>query len=574
MPPLSTPPPHVKHHPNDSETTPGSATGSQRPKTSEDIMAFAGKSFASPYITGDLFQQEVLVRARPERTPMNPVNRMKTRIANVRLRKLLSQEKFVTAPGIPNDVAPLDPIIHQAQPKKQYTVTTKARRINTFWGKLLCKINPDDFSYAPSGGMVRYINWTFKSSFAIVFLSFIIIFLLLVFIFGLFFKWAGEAQPECIIVSGEIFDHLERGTTLADGFSLSWTTFTTVGYGSVYIATGNDNPDQRSCLVITLLSTTESFIGLLYAGMCTAIMFGKIGRIQSHAQVTFSDAVCVEYGKLKGEDSSTTSTNSINLTSVRLSLNERIEEESENDLLDNSDEEDSKVRRSEKPQASTTSSVSSRDILCPVIKFQLVNQLCNEAGGEILDANMNVMVRKEKESYPFEPIARFIRVQLEESTHPYFNRVWHGRHILDHNSPLVSVEARNRIRMNRGFWPEDLNNPDSVREHLRFSSVIITMTGISNISAESVQISKRYYHHDVLIGYDFAPLLYIEEGSAMLKVDTKLANDVIEQSFAIAEELTDNEDARPSLRQHDINNERSRRPSTAQSSKASSESSM
>jgi hypothetical protein len=308
-------------------------------------------------------------------------------------------------------------------------------------------------------------------------------------------------------------------------------SFTTVGYGSVYIATGNDNPNQHRCVLITLLSTAESFIGLLYAGICTAIMFGKIGRIQSHAQVTFSDAVCVEYGKLKREESTTRNVNSTNLTSVRMSLNERIEEESEDDLLDNSDGEDS--IRSGKPQAST--GVSSRKILCPVIKFQLMNQLCNAVGGEILDANMNVMVRKEKESYPFEPIARFIRVQLEESTHPYFNRVWHGRHILDHNSPLVSVEARNRIRMNGGYWPEDLNNAHSVRAHLRFSSVIITMTGISNISAESVQISKRYYHHDVLIGYDFAPLLYIEEGSEMLKVDTKLANDVIEQSFAMAE---------------------------------------
>lgn len=112
------------------------------------------------------------------------------------------------------------------------------------------------------------------------------------------------------------------------------------------------------------------------------------------------------------------------------------------------------------------------------------------------------MVRKEKESYPFEPVARFLRVQLEESSHPYFNRVWHARHILDQDSPLVSVEARNRIRNNGGFWPEDLNNPESVRHHLRFSSVILIMTGISNISAESVQISKRYYKDDVLIGYD------------------------------------------------------------------------
>lgn len=272
-------------------------------------------------------------------------------------------------------------------------------------------------------------------------------------------------------------------------------------------------------------------MGLLYAGICTAIMFGKIGRIQSHAQVTFSDAMCVEYGKEKAEESSNSSRT---LNSVRMSLTESIQEEGEDDVSsDRSDDEDAiVVRPIMKPQASFR---SKRKIMCPVIKFQLVNQLCNEAGGEILDANMNVMVRKEKESYPFEPIARFIRVQLEEPSHPYFNRVWHARHVLDHNSPLVSVAARSRIRMNGGYWPEDLNSPQGVRENLKFSSVIITMTGISNISAESVQISKRYYHHDVLIGYDFAPSLYIEDGSEMLKVDMNLVNDVIEQKSAIAE---------------------------------------
>lgn len=162
---------------------------------------------------------------------------------------------------------------------------------------------------------------------------------------------------------------------------------------------------------------------------------------------------------------------------------------------------------------------------------------------------MNVMVRKEKESYPYEPIARFLRVDLEEPGHPYFNRVWHGRHKLNEKSPLVSVEGRERIRSNGGYWPEDWNNPTSVREHLRFSSLIITMTGISNISAESVQISKRYYKHDVLVGYTFAPLLFKQEGSEMLKVDMSLTNDVVEQSFSHGEALTANELELPSLRE-------------------------
>ena len=78
------------------------------------------------------------------------------------------------------------------------------------------------------------------------------------------------------------------------------------------------------------------------------------------------------------------------------------------------------------------------------------------------------------------------------------------------------------------------------------------MTGISNISAESVQISKRYYKDDVLIGYDFAPLLYQKEGSEMLRVDMNLINDVIEQSIGSAETLAGDDLSRPTLREHDM----------------------
>ena len=69
------------------------------------------------------------------------------------------------------------------------------------------------------------------------------------------------------------------------------------GYGAVYPATGNEYEQQIDCIWITIITTTESFVGLLYAGMCAAILFGKVGRIQSHAQVRFSDAICIEYGK-------------------------------------------------------------------------------------------------------------------------------------------------------------------------------------------------------------------------------------------------------------------------------------
>ena len=340
----------------------------------ENIMAFGGRSIVSPFIDGDLFQQEVQVRTRRERKPMNPIQRLKARAINLSHMPI-------------GDAAPIEQA-HSTLRKKQFTVTTKARRLDTFLGRILHLGNPDDFTYAPSGVMVRYINWTFKSSFAIVFLSFVTIFLLLVFVFGLFFKWAGEAEPGCIIVAGKSFDYYGRGTTLEDGFGLSWTTFTTVGYGSIYIATGNDARDENgghgSCVLITLLSTAESFIGLLYAGICTAIMFGKIGRIQSHAQVTFSDAVCVEYGQDKNEDTSRTSAStrtydapkSSNTTMSRSFadiIEEKDEDISEDDEDVSEDDEDYIPEQLVKAQAGVE---KNKKILCPVIKFQLINEVC------------------------------------------------------------------------------------------------------------------------------------------------------------------------------------------------------
>ena len=82
-----------------------------------------------------------------------------------------------------------------------------------------------------------------------------------------------------------------------DAFAMSWTTFTTVGYGNVYTATGNDlgTLNSQHCSGVVFLGTLESFMGLIYAGMCAAIMFGKVNRVQSHAHLTFANAVCLQY---------------------------------------------------------------------------------------------------------------------------------------------------------------------------------------------------------------------------------------------------------------------------------------
>jgi len=134
--------------------------------------------------------------------------------------------------------------------------------------------------------------------------------------FGLLIWIAGNNHPYC--VGGVEFET----SYFADSFTLSWTTFSTVvgcnkcessfgipdvvailnfiafcvclqGYGLIHagISTTEDIDDIKKCTGMTVLVTLEAFVGILFASMWGAIIFIRLSRIQSFAQVTFSDAI-------------------------------------------------------------------------------------------------------------------------------------------------------------------------------------------------------------------------------------------------------------------------------------------
>lgn len=148
---------------------------------------------------------------------------------------------------------------------------------------------------------------------------------------------AGNNQPECITSGGDHFGsnpftrfndacelllchvspdpddqffvitiHFFKTSRETD--ELSWTTFTTVGYGNSYTSTANDlvaddgTTKAHECSLVVLMCNAEAFIGLLYAGMCGAILFGKVNRVQSHAKLIFANAVCLQYEEIVDED--------------------------------------------------------------------------------------------------------------------------------------------------------------------------------------------------------------------------------------------------------------------------------
>lgn len=476
---------------------------------------------------GMLWTQEVQIRPRKQRKPMDRLRRYKHVVFGSSSEDSSSEGKAdpLAEDDFKNDFDEYGNKGNSSE-REQYTVTSIHKEA-TFWNRFMQQFskNTDEHTYVPNKLFTDYINWTFTAGFFMVFFSFLCFFMFLIFFFGLLLMAAGEAQPGCIVVSGEKFGY-NPDTTLADGFALSWTTFTTVGYGMTYTSTGTDFDDQKACSWIVFLCTAESFVGLLYAGMCAAILFGKIGRIQSHAQLTFSDAICIQY-KYEPNYQPETPVDSP----------EQPRQADVGVLIGNEDGTAETIASPQSPPPNSiateslfspfTPDVKSRNIPCPVLKFQLINNLANKRGGEIMDASLKVVAGNT--NFTQSGTTSYVKVNLTEFEHPFFSRVWHGCHRLNGQSPLLTSAARERIRRNGGYWPAEWCNPESVRDNLMFSDFIVTLTGIANISAATVHAYKRYKAGDVLIGYEHASLLYKHPDTNRLKVDHSLAHDVVMQ---------------------------------------------
>jgi len=249
--------------------------------------------------TGELFAQKIQIRPKHQ---MRPSSRRFSFLPKLRMIRTVLFNPFISLRNFPDadskEVAQAADTFGEdgigIERKKQYTVTVK-REISTL-KKILYLMSPDEYSYSPNQLVLAYINASFRANFITVVMSFTLLYLIMCLIFAVFIMIAGDANPNCIRIGGTEYG-TETSTTFSDSFHLSWTTFTTVGYGAAYPATGTEHAEQGECIFVKLLCTLESFIGLLYAGFCTAILFGKVARVQSHAQVSFSNALCIQYGE-------------------------------------------------------------------------------------------------------------------------------------------------------------------------------------------------------------------------------------------------------------------------------------
>ena len=85
--------------------------------------------------------------------------------------------------------------------------------------------------FEPNTYVTRYLHWTFRQSFATVFLSSAIGFYGGILFFALLLLWTGRTTPECIHVNGVNFGNGTNASLLrdfGDAFQLSWSNFATV----------------------------------------------------------------------------------------------------------------------------------------------------------------------------------------------------------------------------------------------------------------------------------------------------------------------------------------------------------
>ena len=440
------------------------------------------------------------------------------------------------------------------------------------------------------GFVNRFLYWSFrKSSFLVIvaaacsYYVFTLIFATAIYLFGL-------SSPQCIHVNGVDFD--ETRTKFMDAFALSWTTFSTVGYGLVHPGTSATNKESTgffACALINFTSTFEAFLGILFSGFWGAIWFAKVTRMTSFAQVSFSDAIIVKYGT---------------------GVTGTVDDEEYEELSSDDDAITAPLKKSYKPSK----------LPCPIFEFRIANRLHRQRRGEIIDACLNIVASMEESQSTrsirngsgMEPMIRrkgrrpkrsssrkiqspsgrslykyyddedekmkevniqqaqqaarsmvasyidseskihaksrsstwsknfpnqiFAKLQVESMEHPFFKRVWNVRHVLDANSPLLKPEAKELMRINNGHWPEELNNAISVRASIRFDQILVSFSGTSNVDANSVYSQNAYKFEDICVGYAFCNMLYRESNDS-IGVDHSLLNDVKEQSGGGGEEL-------------------------------------
>ena len=215
-------------------------------------------------------------------------------------------------------------------------------------------------------------------------------------------------------------------------------------------------------------------------------------RIQSQAQISFSDIIVITFGEGKG-----------------INLLQSMKNDTRNDGI---------------------------NLPCPILEFRIINEMYPKRNCEIIDATLNCVLeiksKHKNDAHPY-----YAPLELRMSTHPLFSSKWHARHVIDEHSPILRPHVRKLIKKNGGYWPQKFNSYSGVKESLiDFEKLFVSFSGTSNISASTVFAHKEYGKFHMFVGYEFVSIEYNNAKNQQL-LDTEMINNVMEQQGGGGEPL-------------------------------------
>ncbi|KAL3778962.1 hypothetical protein HJC23_009727, partial [Cyclotella cryptica] len=421
----------------------------------------------------------------------------------------------------------------------------------------------DARGYNPNIWITNFFYWLFRKGWMTVVMVSLLSFYILVLLFTLIIVlWTVYADSDCVRIGGLPFGSMPHRSLFMDAFSLSWATISTVGYGSTYPA----------------LSTEHD-----HEGDSRWRIFAKVTRITQRAKVKFSDPLLIKFGagvdaglglddnsqNIQSSDDATNNAYSI----AKTSMNDGPGSQTRSTAGE-------VMRPSPFPVlefrlANELYDVAAGEIIGAQVNAVVViegqqdgEEVSEELAKQINNERLKRTARAKKTSLtknPFSSVTElvalkpfdktkhyfgnkkmkideeesgssvivprmiFSKLSLDHSEHPFFKRLWTFRHIIDGDSPLLSTAAKQRILENGGLWPREWDSDEAISQAIRFNQIIVSFTGVSNISAASVYRQKVYDYVDLVIGYQFVNPLY-RGRTGKLKVDLSLINDVVEQN--------------------------------------------
>lgn len=436
-------------------------------------------------------------------TPMSPADR--------------AMKEFQGMMGLRNrkQAAPEDDAEFASQFEGQYTLTFvpqfDGNAFQRLWYRLMHSVEDGGMRHS---SIYNHLTWSFRASFLGYMVVALIQYMVIIVFFAGLIMLLSHFWPSCT------YPRLAEVHDFMGIFALSWTTYSTVGYGNSYPEVGQ----SVKCLPITLLASIEAWIGILHGAFVGAVLFAKVQTIYCCATVVFSDACVIKYGD--GVDYGQESDN-------------------EDEVYDKKEEHGSesfgKIPRGIHFQTTEESNANLQKSPFPVLTFRIVNELYNTPRGDII--NLAISAVAIVPTNKFESIHEGRRVnrrtyptmKLQPSMISIFERSSYVRHTLDGKSPLLSLQARKKIRQNKGRWPPEFNDYRVLRGKLCFSQISVSLQGISNISKQTVYAQKTYRQVECRIGWQFVGVIYADRNKFC--VDMGLINDVVEQEGGGSEPL-------------------------------------